>query len=91
MKYIKAEKILPSYIIEIIQDYIDGEYLYIPRKKGAKKSWGEKNGSKTLIKARNTEIYKKYIYGFSLEKLSSEYYLSPSSIRRIIRTQKNNL
>lgn len=33
MKYIKAIDVLPQEIIEIIQNYVDGEYLYIPRKK----------------------------------------------------------
>lgn len=33
MKYIKAQDVLPEEIVKIIQEYIDGEYLYIPRKK----------------------------------------------------------
>ena len=41
MGYIKAENVLPDEIIELIQNYIDGEYLYIPRKKGNEKV-GEK-------------------------------------------------
>ena len=32
MKYVKAIDVLPQEIIEIIQNYVDGEYLYIPRK-----------------------------------------------------------
>ncbi len=32
MKYIKATDVLPVEILEIIQEYIDGEYIYIPRK-----------------------------------------------------------
>lgn len=88
MKYAKAENILPAQIIEIIQNYIDGEYLYIPRKKGNEKSWGEKSGTKDVLKARNEEIYEKYKYGFRVKELCEEYYLSESSIRRIIRTEE---
>lgn len=85
MKYVKAENILPEHIIEIIQDYIDGEYLYIPRKKENQKSWGEKSGTKDTLKARNVEIYDKYENGATIEELCNEYYLSESSVRRIIR------
>lgn len=32
MKYVKAQDVLPEEIIEILQKYVDGKYLYIPRK-----------------------------------------------------------
>ena len=32
MGYMKAEEILPIEIIELIQQYVDGENIYIPRK-----------------------------------------------------------
>jgi len=32
MGYKKAELVLPIEIIELIQNYVDGEYIYIPRK-----------------------------------------------------------
>ena len=32
MRYQKANEILPVELVELIQDYIDGEYVYIPRK-----------------------------------------------------------
>lgn len=32
MGYIKAEEILPDEIIEMIQQYVDGASIYIPRK-----------------------------------------------------------
>ena len=46
MKYIKALDVLPEEIIKIIQEYIDGEYLYVPRKDENHKSWGENSGIK---------------------------------------------
>ena len=88
MKYVKAIDVLPQEIIEIIQNYVDGEYLYIPRKNDNKKSWGEKNGIKNILKERDIEIYEKYIKGLSISELSKEYFLSEKSIRRIIFNQK---
>lgn len=88
MKYVKAIDVLPQEIIEIIQNYVDGEYLYIPRKNDNKKSWSEKSGIKNILKERNIEIYEKYIKGLSISELSKEYFLSEKSIRRIIFNQK---
>lgn len=88
MKYEKAEKILPKYIIELIQQYIDGGYLYIPIKGEDKKAWGENSGTKDLLKERNKEIFNHYNKGVSVKDLSVKYYLTEQSIRRIIRNEK---
>ncbi|WP_077602260.1 GNAT family N-acetyltransferase [Oceanobacillus sojae] len=37
MSYKKIKEILPSELIELIQEYIDGEYIYIPIKQDNKK------------------------------------------------------
>ena len=43
MKCIKVQDVLlPQYMIEDLQKYIEGGYLYIPKKEENKKSWGEK-------------------------------------------------
>lgn len=88
MKYVNADNILPKELISLIQEHIDGEYLYIPRKSDNQKSWGELNGTREIIKKRNREIYEKYISGIAIEALVSCYFLSEKSIRRIITEQK---
>ena len=88
MKYIKAQDVLPEDILKMIQEYVDGEYLYVPRKKGNKKSWGEKSGNKRTLQVRNQEIYQRYLNGITIPILAEEYYLSEKSIRRIISEQK---
>ena len=50
MGYVKAENVLPEEVLKLIQKYVDGEYLYIPRKKGNEMSWGEKNGTRKNLK-----------------------------------------
>ncbi|NFM79123.1 DNA-binding response regulator [Clostridium botulinum] len=75
---------LPEELIELIQNYIDGEYIYIPRKECNRKTWGENTESKRKISIRNSEIYKKYKESISVKVLSEMYYLSPKSIQRII-------
>ena len=41
MSYRRAEEVLPRDVIELIWQYIDGENLYIPRKKENKQEGGE--------------------------------------------------
>lgn len=89
MKYKKAQNILPKDVLDLVQKYIDGDYIYIPKKGNNKKSWGEVSGIKTELKTRNLEIYSKYLQGTSVKQLSKEYFLSESSIRRILYIYKN--
>ncbi|PJJ27250.1 CD3324 family protein [Lacrimispora celerecrescens] len=88
MSYIKAADVLPKEIIDLIQDYIDGEYIYVPRKEINRKAWGENTRSKEMIHFRNMEIYEKYTKGIPIDHLSETYYLSPKSIQKIIAKLK---
>ncbi|WP_394855013.1 CD3324 family protein [Clostridium lamae] len=88
MKYEKAQDILPNYIVEIIQQYIDGGYLYIPRKCENRKAWGENNGVKDDLMNRNREIYNSFQKGTSIKSLAEKYYLVEHTIRKIIREVK---
>ena len=90
MKYENAQNILPSEIIEVIQGYIDGGYLYIPKKDENKKRWGENSNIKEKLKQRNREIYNRYLTGTSVKELTNTYYLTDSSIRRILREYRMN-
>jgi Mor family transcriptional regulator len=89
MKYEKAQNILPYDIIEMIQNYIDGGYIYIPRKNENKKFWGENTETKKQLSARDKEIFNKYSSGVPVKILSEQYFLTESSIRRIIRNQRS--
>ncbi len=88
MRYLKAQNVLPEEIISIIQQFVDGEFVYIPRKSGEQKSWGEKNGTRDTLKERNNQIFREYMNGATVENLSRSYYLSEQSIRRIISQEK---
>ncbi|RKJ47945.1 hypothetical protein D7Y05_15455 [bacterium 1XD42-54] len=84
MKYIKANSILPISLIEELQNYIQGGYIYIPSKNENKKGWGELSGYKREIEKRNKKIRMDYKHGKSLEELSKSYFLSIHSIKKII-------
>ncbi|EHJ00181.1 MULTISPECIES: CD3324 family protein [unclassified Clostridium] len=84
MKYISAENILPKELIEKIQRYCQGKYIYIPREEGHRRKWGTISGSKKELEIRNNEIKVKFKLGESKEALAEEYCLSISSIKKIV-------
>lgn len=88
MSYIKAVEVLPEEVLDLIQKYVEGEYIYIPKKECNKKLWGENSKSKKQTSARNADIYKKYKEGISVKELSERYYLSPKSIQKIVLIMK---
>ena len=84
MKYIKADSVLPIALIEELQSYIQGGYIYVPSRKDSKKKWGELSGCRYEIEERNRKIRKDYQQGKSVDELADIYYLSVHSIRKII-------
>ena len=84
MKYIKANSILPISLIEELQNYIQGGYIYIPSRNENKKGWGELSGYKREIEKKKKKIRMDYKHGKSLEELSKSYFLSIHSIKKII-------
>lgn len=88
MSYRRAEEILPVEIVALIQKYVDGESIYIPRKDGVRRSWGDKTRIRKELYLRNTRILADYREGMKVPELASRYYLSEKSIQRIIRDMK---
>lgn len=88
MSYIKVNNILPDELLEFIQEYIDGEYIYIPKKETNKKPWGSNTSTKVELDLRNSLIYKDYINGLKSVELAEKYYLSIKSIQRIISSKR---
>ncbi|WP_296691841.1 CD3324 family protein [Treponema sp. UBA7567] len=88
MDYVKAKNVLPLALLEKIQEYAAGTYLYIPQKCENRKNWGESKDSKNWYKRRNQRIYKNYKEGFSVSEISQEFFLSEKSIYRIISSEK---
>lgn len=88
MSYYNGKDILPESLVIAIQEYVDGEYLYIPRKDNNRKPWGESTNTKNKTVSRNNEIYCKYLSGISVKDLAKEYFLSDKTIYSIISHAK---
>lgn len=87
MRYIKAEDILPEEVVKLIQQYVDGETIYIPRKAEKRLTWGCRTGYKAELRQRNEHILQEYASGSTISVLSRRYHLSEKSIRRILQNR----
>ena len=73
VSYTNADRILPRELLDAIQQYADGVYLYIPRRERL---------------ARNRELYEKHLGGAPVHKLAEEYYLSAKTIYKILASMR---
>ena len=88
MGYIRAEDILPKEVLELVQQYTDGQTIYIPRKSECHKSWGAGTETKKELMIRNKQMYEEYQAGVPITELSGRYFLTEKSVQRIIRNHK---
>jgi len=90
MRYKNAQDIFPEDILLVMQQFVDGACIYIPRKGENRKKWGDNTHSKIETQKRNDKIYAQYKSGSSIKELVIEYFLSEKSIQRIITLGKKN-
>lgn len=88
MSYKRAEELLPKEVIELIQKYVDGENIYIPRKDNTRTTWGEHTSIRQELLERNMDIYMDYQNTLDVKALAAKYFLSVKSIQRIIREMR---
>ena len=89
MKYKNAKDIFPDEILREIMKYVDGQYIYIPKKK--------ENNDKVIteyrqeIDIRNSKIYEHYLIGMKYSEIAKMYCLSEKSVRRIVLNEKKKM
>ncbi len=86
MNYKNANRILPDRLVREIQQYVQGEYIYIPIKDKVINTTPTEYEQE--LGKRNEHIYTKSLEGISNSELADKYHLSDSSIRRIIIEQR---
>lgn len=86
MKYKNANDVLPKELLVLVQEYVQGEYIYVPVKDKHIEQFP--TDYKTELEKRDAHIYTTYLEGMSNKQLSQIYNLSESSIRRIIVKQR---
>ena len=85
MRYSKASDVFPAELIEEIQKYIDGEYVYIPRRKLSRRNWGDNTRTRSEIHARNQQILREYQSGDGYRVLARRYFLAEKTVAAIVR------
>ncbi len=88
MGYQNPIDLLPKELLEQLQEYVEGQIIYIPKKKANRKLWGENTDTKQFLSSRNRRIYVDFQNGMDLGQLSEKYFLTEKSIQRIIKQQK---
>lgn len=91
MKYKNAKKVLPKELMDEVQKYIQGEYLYIPKAEGNRKKWGDNSGYRRSLSIRNDSIRKEYKDGATIFELAENYFLSENTIKKIVYVKNNDV
>ncbi len=85
MSYMRANEVLPADVLAVVQQYAEGQMLYIPKKTDSKRAWGAGTETRKTLELRNARIYDRYHKGVSLRELADEFFLTEKSVQRIIR------
>lgn len=88
MSYIRAEEILPEEVLTAIQQYVEGQMIYIPKKSDSRRKWGTGTDTRKNLEIRNARMYEMYCKGATVKELADEFFLTEKSVQRIIRTIK---
>ncbi|MCM3206596.1 CD3324 family protein [Paenibacillus illinoisensis] len=88
MNYINADAILPEELLKEIQRHIPGGLVYIPKPKEAHQKWGEKSGSRAVVRERNDQIRRLFAAGVTVHELTERFFLSIDSIKKIVYSKK---
>ncbi|EGL15461.1 CD3324 family protein [Paenibacillus chitinolyticus] len=91
MSYKNGKDILPASLLKELQNYIQGEIIYVPKKEKKRAGWGENNGTRLIIERRNREIFRLYQNGSTVLELIQTFHLSEDSIRKIIGKTRERL
>lgn len=83
--YRNAEYILPPRLLREVQQYVEGQEIYIPKRAQAKLGWGEMNGTRDYLRERNQAIFRAHLDGANIAQLMREYHLGYDSIRKILQ------
>ena len=86
MAYRNAKDLLPPDLYARVHALVGEGLIYFPAY--TRKAWGEKTGVRAELRARNAAIRREYAAGATIQKLSRDYHLAPSTLRRIVRKNR---
>lgn len=84
MKYENAKDVLPKELLDELLKYVTEGFLYIPAM-SQRKRWGSISGQRSMLEMRNQAIKKEYLLGKTISEIEKKYFLSQSTIYRIVK------
>jgi Mor family transcriptional regulator len=87
LNYRNGKDFLPELLLQQLQEYVEGELIYIPRRNEQRAGWGSVNGTRFKLEMRNREIHLLYRSGMTVRELAERYHLSADSIRKVLQKQ----
>jgi Mor family transcriptional regulator len=87
LNYRNGKDFLPELLLQQLQEYVEGEMIYIPRRNEQRAGWGAVNGTRFKLEKRNREIHLLYRSGMTVRELAERYHLSIDSIRKVLQKQ----
>ena len=84
MKYVKAQTVFPEALLAEMQNYIQGELVYIPKPPGNYKKWGSKTGARNALAHRNANMVQAFKAGTTIAQLADVYCLAEDTVRKIV-------
>lgn len=88
MKHVNGSVVFPERLLEEIQQYVQGECVYIPQREGRRMAWGERSGQRAQLARRNQAMREQFRRGASIEQLALGYHLSHDRIKKIVYSTK---
>lgn len=88
MNYVNAKDVLPTHLLEQVQEHAGGTLLYVPQKETEGIPWGERSGYRKYLEKRNRMMVNKFRYGISIRELAAEYSLSEETVKKIVYSRK---
>lgn len=78
MGYLNGKDVLPAELLAMVQRYVQGKSIYIPR--------ADSSARRRIspLSRRNAEICGKYAAGIPVRQLAEEYYLSVQAVYKIL-------
>jgi hypothetical protein len=87
LNYRNGKDFLPEFLLQQLQEFVEGELIYIPRRSEQRAGWGAVNGTRLKLEKRNREIHLLYRSGVTVHELAERYHLSADSIRKVLQKQ----
>lgn len=83
MSYRNAREVFPPEVLALVQRYVEGDCVYIPRR-----TVQNRRSVREELSERNIKIREEYAAGQSVRMLAETYFLSSQAIYKILAEEK---